>query len=122
MTMTNKYATRDQVFASPVNRRFAIEDADGFGKVRIRSLTAREKTRYDAAAVNSKGGMSTKGLLTANARLIVLCIVDGDGNQLFTDADIDKLLDKDAGEIERLATTCGKHCGIIEDDEDTVKN
>ena len=117
MTKSNGYVKRDELFANPPGRRFADETVEGFGKVRIRSLTAREKTKYDSAAINSKGGINTKSLLTANARLIVACVVDGEGNPVFSEADIDKLQDMDAGVIEELASRCGKHCGITEDTE-----
>ena len=117
MTSKNGYVSRDKLFANLVKRRFKDVDIAGFGKARIRSLTAREKTRYDSEAINNKGGINTKALLTANARLIVACVVDHEGNQVFTDADIEALLDRDASVIEEVASECGKHCGVIEESE-----
>ena len=112
MTTSNGYVSRDKLFSKPVKRRYADAQIEGFGLVRMRSLTARDKSRFDAAALDSKGRVNTKSLLTANARLIVICLVDSEGNPIFSDNDVDKLLDMDSGVIEKLSEACGVHCGI----------
>ena len=121
MSKNNGYIDRENLFANPAKRRFSDTEIEGFGKVRLRSLTAREKTRYDSRAIDSKGRVKTSALLTANARLIVLVVVDSEGQPVFSDGDVEKLLDMDSGVIEQLASDCGKHCGIA-DEEESAKN
>ena len=113
----NGYVSRKDLFAEPPKRRYVDATVTGIGKVRLRSLTAADKAKYDSAALDSKGRVNTKALLTANSRLIILCVADTEGNPLFADGDIDRLQSMDSGVIERLAEECGRHCGITEEPE-----
>lgn len=117
MSETNGYATPDLLFGSPVKRRFADVQVEGLGKFRIRSLTDLEKSSYDAAAINKDGKFNRMAAVSANARICVLCCVDGEGNPIFCDEHIGKLQELDAGALGELADECRRHCGFVEIDE-----
>lgn len=117
MSESNVYATPDTLFASGPQRRFKDIEVDGH-KFRLRSLLASESNPW---AVKSQ---TSKGMVTAGARLIVLCCVNGNGERLFSDLDVVKLLDMDAAFIAKLAKECQTHAGIQDDVEleDAEKN
>ena len=125
MSESNGYVGRGK-FLSQTKRRydeFEVEGDDGPMKVRLRSLSEWEKSNYEAAALSRKGGLTKDKLIDAKARMLVLCMVDGDGNPLFTDRDLAqiKLIDgKITGAIyDRAIVHIGSQEGEI---ESIVKN
>lgn len=80
--------------------------------VRIQSLTERERTVFQAALITRTGETNRERLLDAGRRLIVACLVDGAGNRLLNDGDIQKLADWDSADTEYLYAECGRHTGI----------
>ena len=125
MSEGNELATAEQLMATTGRRRYrelTLPTSDL--RVRIRSLTERELSRYQSVTIASSGtGLKRSKLEDASRRLIVLCLVDGDGNQIFTDADVPRLADWDAADTSYLYDEGAKHCGINRQDiEDMVKN
>ena len=117
MSEGNGYATPDTLFGKPPERRYKDVEVDGH-KFRLRSLLACESNPW---AVKSQ---TQKGMVTAGARLIVLCAVNADGQRIFSDTHVTKLLDMDASFVAKLAKECQDHAGIIGDVEleDIEKN
>lgn len=105
-------ATRDQLFA-PAARRYATVQLPTSGlTVRIQSLTERERTAFQAALITRTGDTNRERLLDAGRRLIVLCLVDGAGNRMLNDSDVQKLADWDSADTEFLYAECGRHTGL----------
>jgi len=117
-------ATLDELFSGTPKRRFREVTLPVMGaELRIRSLTEKEWSGYQAAALNAKGRVHTSRMLDASRRLIALCLVDADGNQLLGPEHVSKLADWDAADTQFLYDQCAEHCGINQDDiEDLVKN
>jgi hypothetical protein len=125
MSETNGLATAEQLMAVAGKRRYyELTLPTSKLRVRIRSLTERELSKYQTATIASAGtGIKRSRLEDATRRLIVMCLVDGEGNQVFTDADVPKLADWDAADTSCLYDDCAKHCGINRQDiEDLVGN
>ena len=127
MSEQNGLATAEQLMAvaGTGKRRFRDLSLPTNGlRVRIRSLTERELSRYQSATIASGGtGLKRSKLEDASRRLIVLSLVDHDGNQLLGNGDADRLADWDAADTSFLYDECAKHCGINRSDiEDLVKN
>lgn len=120
MSESNGYATRESLFAVPPARRFKDVECS-LGKFRLRSLNDLEFCTYRSASVGKNGKVDTLATVTANARLVVLCCVDADGNCLFTSSDVPALQMLDAGQLAELADACVDHCAL-EQAEDDVKN
>lgn len=125
MSENNGLATAEQLMAATGQRRFKELSLPIRGlRVRIRSLTEREMSRYQSVTIASGGtGLKRSKLEDASRRLIVLCLVDQDGNQLLGDENLPKLADWDAADTNFLYDECAQHCGINRSDiEDLVKN
>ena len=102
-------------------RRFAVMPIDGLGNVRIRSLTELERSRLEASVRDKKGNLSSAKMLDLKCRLIVLCVVDEQGNQLFTNSDIERLGQQDSRITNALAEAIQTHCGWSERDLEAIE-
>lgn len=80
--------------------------------VRIQSLTAGERARYEAAPISPDGKLRTERIADAESRLLVKCIVDENGNRLFSDAQIGELAEWDGADSAYLYRECTQLCGV----------
>ena len=107
MSESNGYATREALLSAPMPRRFKDIELNGH-KFRLRSLTPSESNPW---AVKSG---TDKGLVTAGARIIVLCVVNGEGQRIFSDNDVAQIMEMDAAFVAALARECQEHAGIVD--------
>ena len=122
MSETNGFATRDTILA-PLKRRFTEIAIPNWGKFRLRSLTELERSRFEASIRDKKGQVSNAKLIDLKCRLIVLCVVDGNGDPLLGNSDIDQLRQQDSKATNALVEAIQSHCGISDSDlEDLEKN
>ena len=117
------YLDRAAILAVP---DIATEDVDvpeWGGVVRVRGLTASQRDAFEAASLQGKGKNTSVNLHNLRARLVALCIVDEDGNQLFAERDVHVLGQKSAAAIDRIYDTATRLSGIGENDvEELTKN
>lgn len=122
MSENNVLATADELFGQPTKRRFLGGKNDPGDalllpvqqrNVRIRSLLEGELSSYQMETINAKsGGFRAARLKEANARLIVLCLVDDDGNCIGSNRNISSINKWDAADSQYLFDACVGHCGI----------
>ena len=125
MTESNGLTSVGELFGKPTQRRFQLLTLPiSRFLVRIRSITEREYSKYQAATVSAKGGgLRKERLIDANQRFISLCLVDKDGNRLMTTLEAQNMSGWDAGDTSFLYHQCAEHCGLNRDDiEDLVGN
>lgn len=122
MSEGNGLVTRDQIL-QPLKRRFTEVTVPEWGTFRIRSLTELERSKFEASIRDKKGQVSNAKLVDLKCRLIVLCVVDGEGNPLLAHSDIDVLRNQDAKATNALVDAIQAHCGITDNDmEELEKN
>lgn len=134
MTGTNGLAGREELLgATQGKRRFKGGDDDPGDpiilpvagmRVRIRSLTEGEVSRWQQQAMAKRGTRAVpERIADANRRLIALCMVDGQGNVLLKPGDTVRLSEWDSKDSVYLADECNRHCGLDPEDlEALVKN
>lgn len=104
-------------------RRFATVSIESLGNVRIRSLTELERSRIEASMRDKKGQVAGAKILDLKCRMIVECLVDANGNQLFTNKDIERIRQQDSKVTNAIVDAIQAHCGWTDDDvEDIEKN
>lgn len=87
------------------------------GEVRIRTLTGTERDEFEASMVEmKKDGSAKRNVENVRARLLVLCIVNEQGEQMFNRADIKLLGRKSASALDRVVEACNKLNGISDKD------
>ena len=99
---------RQQLLAA-CKRRYQLIKVPGLGDVRIRSLTELERSTYEADFLS---GATPEELIEAKRSLVILCVVDADGNPLLTTADIKALGEVDGAILGSLFTQCKEFAGI----------
>lgn len=87
------------------------------GEVRIRMLTGEERDQFEASMVElRKDGTTKANRENVRARLLILCIVNENGETMFNKADIKLLGRKSAKALERVVNACNELNGISEKD------
>jgi hypothetical protein len=120
MSEGNGYATKDDLFADVWQRSYVDHEQIFNGvkrRFRLQNLHDGEKGQFDSDAVNGKGKFKRQSIATANARIIQLCWVNGDGQRQLSNADVSRLQQYDSAEVEELASACRLHCGWVEEPE-----
>lgn len=122
MTASNGFMTREHFLAAR-KRRFKEVELPGFGKCRIRSMTEFEWSALDMKNIDKqKGGLNWNAYRYSDARLIAFCVVDGDGEPVFSDADLDVIMGFDTSIIVPLRKEILEHCGLRGTVEESEKN
>jgi hypothetical protein len=115
MSETNGFATRDTILARKP-RRIKTVEIPGWGKFRIRSLTELERSRFEATIRDKSGQVSSNKMIDLKCRLIVLCVVDGNGDPLLNNSDIEELRQQDSMLTNALVEEIQAHCGYSDAD------
>ena len=91
-----------------------IVNIDGVGRFRIRSMTEGERGTIEASVLYADDRAAAAKLL--KPRLICACLVDDDGDRIFSDADLDAITGLDSSVTSALADAIEQHCGIKQAD------
>lgn len=119
---------RDAILGADDLRYEVVPCPEWGGDVRIRSLTGAQRDRFEVqlgqqAGLGGTGKPNVAGLDNVRASLLALCIVDEDGQPLFTAADVAALGGKNALVIERLFTAARRLSGLTDGDvEELTEN
>ena len=118
----SELATREMLLAAP-KRRFTEVTIPDWGTFRLRSLTELERSRFEASIRDKTGKVSNNKLIDLKCRMIVLCVVDANGDPILGNGDIDQLRNQDSRNTNLLVEAIQRHCGISDTDlEDLEKN
>jgi len=110
-------------FRKYAERRYITESIPEFGDIRIRSLTERERSGLEASQLTEEGSWSREDSVHMRVRWIVLCVVDQEGERIFTDRDTPWLEQIDSAITNVLFDACRRHVGISDQDvESLLKN
>lgn len=91
--------------------------------VRVRTLQANERDRFEASTVQRNGKKVTTNLDNIRARLCLLCMVDENGERLFQEEDTFPLGGKSAAALDRIFTVAQRLNGLRDEDvEELAKN
>ena len=111
-------AASDLIAALKGKRRFDTMSLPICGlTVRFQSLSALERGRHQAATLTKDGNTDPTRIADADARLIVACLVDADGNRLFTDKESGGVCQWEGADASSLAKRLRKHCGLTTEEE-----
>lgn len=87
------------------------------GDVRIRMLTGEQRDAYETSMVElKKDGTPKSNTENVRARLVALCIVNENNEQMFNKADVKLLGRKSAAALDRVATAAQRLNGISDED------
>lgn len=119
--MTDKrFLTRDEILqkADLPTEDVYVEPWDAW--VEVRGLTAAERDKFEQSIVERKGKSTQMNLQNVRAKLVALCVVDEQGNRLFTGADVEALGKKSAQALDKIFSVAQKLSGLTPEDVDEL--
>lgn len=108
---------RDAILTADDLTSEVVDVPEWGGQVRLRVLTGAERDKFEAS-ISADGKKINRENL--RARFVVLCVVDDDGQRIFTDADASKLGLKSASALDRLFTKAQRMNGLSDEDVETL--
>ena len=108
--------TKDDIFKADDLPTKDMDLSDWVGTLTIRTLTGAERDQFESAFVN-QDQIDIRGL---KARLIQLTVQNGDGQPMFTKADLQKINSKSASVIDRIFQESQRLSGLTKEDVDEL--
>jgi hypothetical protein len=114
--------TREELL-SPATRRYEdFQTYDG-RQFRVRSLTERERSEFEAAILDGNGRPKRDRLVAARRRLICMTLVGPDNELLFSQYDdkaMNALAEQDGRLMDDIYEAAATHCGIKNSDVEAI--
>ena len=108
--------TRDAILAAEDLKSERVDVPEWGGHVLVRQMTAGDRDKFDIFIYEQKGA-------SVRAWLVGMCVVDGDGKRMFTDADLEGLAGKNGEAMDRVFQAARKLNKLLTVDiEDAEKN
>lgn len=108
--------SRDAILGADDRQYDEVDCPEWGGSVRVRSISGAERDRYEESLIQQRGNSRQMNMRNARAKLVALCVVDEQGNRLFSDQDVNALGRKNAKPLDRLWDACRKLSGLSDDD------
>lgn len=118
--MSNAYLSRDAILAADDVQFEDVEVPEWGGKVRVKSLTGKERDALESSMIVGKGKNANVNLNNLRAKLVARSVVDEDGKRIFTDDDIAALGAKSAAALTRVYEVAQRLSGITQEDVDEL--
>jgi len=121
-TTTPQAATAEEVLAlRKVGAPKEPFDVPGIGRVYVHGLTNLESRQWrESCQLDDNGRISDP---YADARLVIQCVRDEQGNRLFTERHVTQIVELPEFIVGKLVALCMKLCGIgAEADAEIAKN
>ena len=90
------------------------------GTVLVRGLTGRERDEFEASIMVRHAGKLVQDFANTRAKLVAKCVVDDDGQRMFTDADAAALGEKSSAVIDRLFAVAARLSGLRDEDMEEI--
>ena len=114
---SKKYLDRAAILAQDDLRYEDLQIPEWGGAwVRVRSMSASERDRFEAGTVQRNGREVTTNLENIRARLCIMCLVGEDGERLFDETDTFPLGGKSAAALQRVFEVAQRLNGLREED------
>lgn len=114
--MDSVYATREAILGIQDQKIEEIFIPEWNMKVRIKSMTGKERDDFEASILEQRGNHRVTNLSNVRAKIAALTVVDENGKRLFTEQDTKTLSQKNASALQQIMIVAQKLSGIGEDD------
>ncbi|MGW4641804.1 hypothetical protein ACWEN6_25020 [Sphaerisporangium sp. NPDC004334] len=112
------YLTRDQILAADDRVYEDVPVPQWGGTVRVRSLTGRERDKFEAGLLDKSGAPRVLG---ARAKLAQLSMVDERGQLVFGEEDVRALSLKSAAALQQVFETAQRLSGLTDKDMEELE-
>src|SRR5215472_5794653 len=113
--------SRDDILKAADNDPEEVDVPEWGGTVLVRGMTGRERDAFEVSMLTpGRGGRRTVDPANVRAKLVARCVVDDDGNRLFTDADVAELGGKSAAAVDRVYSVAARLSGMAGGDQEDL--
>jgi len=118
------HLNRDQILKADDNAAEEVAVPEWGGTILVRGMTGKERDEFEVSMMErGHGGRMVPNTVNVRAKVIMRCVVDEDGNRLFTAADLAALGEKSGAAIDRVYAVAARLSGLRdEDDEAAVRD
>lgn len=116
--------TKDQILEASDLKTEAVDVPEWGGSVNVRTMTGTDRDAFENSLVSLDAeGKAVQNLENMRVKLLVVTLVDDNGNRLFDSADIAMLGRKSTAAIERVYDVAARLNGIgAKAEADAAKN
>jgi hypothetical protein len=115
------HLSRDDIMKASDNDPEEVNVPEWGGVVLVRGMTGRERDAFEVSLMTpGRGGKRVMDPANVRAKVVVRCVVDDDGERLFTDADVVEVGGKSAAALERLYAVAARLSGLSDEDQETM--
>lgn len=108
--------TKDQILAADRKRTVDVTVKEWGGSVRLQELSASDRDLWENESFLMGEDGAKFNPKHARARLVVRCIVDGDGRRMFTDDEVASIGSLSASTVQKLFNAARKLNAISDSD------
>jgi hypothetical protein len=111
--------TFDQICSAEDRDFREVEVPEWGGTVRLGAMTSAERDAFEAGLIDNKGKKA--GLKNFRARFVACCLVDENGERLFTASNAEQLGKKASAPLARLFDVCQELNGMSKEDVEELE-
>lgn len=115
--------TREHILGARDIERELVHVPEWGGSVYVQAMTGRQRDMFEESLQVRRGKKIETSIVQFRAKLVALCVVDENGQRIFSEADVQALGDKSAAALTRIAEVASRLSSITEADaEEMIKN
>ncbi len=115
------HLSKDDILKATDNDPAEVDVPEWGGTVLVRGMTGRERDAFEVSLMTpGRGGRREVNPANVRAKVVARCVVDDDGNRLFTDADVTELGGKSAAAIDRVYAVAARLSGMSDEDQENL--
>jgi hypothetical protein len=124
---TAHFLTREEILGADDRTTETVDVPEWGGVVTVRSLTGTQRGQYEASGTSMTFDGSGKPTITPRnpellrARIVSMSLVDAEGKQLFTEADLLALGGKNAEVLSRIGDVALRLAGLTKRDLEVLE-
>ena len=117
------YLTRDAILAAAALRTEDVPVPEWGGSVLVRELRGRERDEWEASLAVQRGRQMVPDVANMRAKLVARCVVDAEGEPVFTQQDVNALGELSAAALDRVFEVASRLSALNPDSlEEKAKN
>lgn len=115
--------SRESILAADDIETEIVDVPEWGGSVRVRGMSGKQRDRWEASLSERRNKRYVPNLENIRAKLVVECVVDENGQQLFQFGDVEALGLKSASALNRVYEVAARLSGVTDEDvEELAQN
>ena len=113
--------SKDDILKAADNAPEEVNVPEWGGTVLVRGMTGKERDAFELSLMTpGRGGRREVNPANVRAKVVVRCVVDDEGNRLFTDAEAAEVGELPAAGIDRVYAVAARLSGMSESDQEEM--